>query len=159
MTMINPAEAFGDRDFRGVFIVCAAALLVWIAVFALAAAVFSLDRQAEGEISSSDEILNYVTQFKALPRTPEDKRAVAGEPLGVVSGIVDVLKLRERTQRLQSGSSGVTIQMDRLFGGELLDFLVSAENSGLVVRAAEIKAMPVSDLRLLSASLIMEPAK
>jgi hypothetical protein len=157
--MINPREAFEDRDFRNVFIICSVALAVWGMVFAFAAAALSLNRQVADEISSSDKILDYAMRYRALPRTGMNKMTASEEPLGVVSQIVDALKLRDRTQRLQSSSSGVSIQLERMFGGELLDFLVSLENSGLDVRAAEIRALPVSDLRLLSVSLTVEPAK
>jgi hypothetical protein len=159
--MINPREAFEDRDFRNVFITCAIALAVWGMVFAFAAAASSLNRQVADEISSSDEILDYAMRYRALPRTSTNgaDRSVLEEPLGIVSQIIDTLKLRERTQRLQSSSSGVSIQLERMFGGELLDFLVSLENGGLDVRAAEIRALPVSGVRLLSVSLTVEPAK
>ena len=128
-------------------------------VFAFAAAASSLNRQVSDEISSSDEVLDYAMRYRALPRTGASKITAAEEPLGVVSQIVDTLKLRDRTQRLQSSSSGVSIQLERMFGGELLDFLISLENSGLDVRTAEIRALPASDIRLLSVSLTLEPAK
>jgi hypothetical protein len=159
MTMINLREAFEDRDFRGVFIICAAALAVWGMVFAFAAAASSLNRQVSNELSSSDEVLDYAIRFRALPRTDANSITASEEPFGVISQIVDALKLRDRTQRLQSSSSGVSIQLERVFGGELMDFLVSLENSGLDVRAAEIRALPASDIRLLSVSLTVEPAK
>ena len=159
MTMINLREAFEDRDFRGVFLTCALALAVWGMVFAFAAGVSSLNRQVSDEISSSDEVLNYAMRYRALPRTDTGKSTASEEPLGVVSQIVDTLKLRDRTQRLQSSSFGVSIQLERMFGGELLDFLVSLENSGLDVRTAEIRALPASEIRLLSVSLTLEPAK
>ncbi|MDR0764756.1 MAG: hypothetical protein LBE65_04095 [Synergistaceae bacterium] len=159
MTMINTREAFDDRDFRNVFITCACALAVWGMVFAFAAASSSLNRRVADEISSSDEVLDYAMRYRALPRTDANRRAAPEEPLGVVSRIVDVLKLRDRTQRLQSSSSGVFIQLERVFGGELLDFLVSLENGGLDVRAAEIRALPSSGTRLLSVSLTAEPAR
>jgi hypothetical protein len=98
-------------------------------------------------------------RYRALPRAGTNKRAASEEPLGVVSEIIDVLKLRDRTQRLQSSSSGVSIQLERMFGGELLDFLISLENSGLDVRAAEIRALPASGIRLLSVFLTVDPAK
>jgi hypothetical protein len=159
MTMINLREEFEDRDFRNVFITCAIALAVWGMVFAFAAATSSLNRQVSDEISSSDEVLDYAMRFRAFPRTGANRMPASEEPLGAVSEIVDVLKLRERTQRLQSSSSGVSIQLERMYGGELLDFLVSLEYGGFDVRAAEIRALPVSDVRLLSVSLTVEPAK
>jgi hypothetical protein len=162
MIKINLREAFEDRDFRNVFITCAIALAVWGMVFAFATAASSLNRQVSDEISSSDEVLDYAMRYRALPRTGmknTDGVSASEEPLGVVSKIVDTLKLRDRTQRLQSNSSGVSIQLERMFGGELLDFLVSLENRGLDVRAAEIRALPVSGTRLLSVSLTAEPAK
>jgi hypothetical protein len=157
--MTNLREVFEDRDFRGVFITCVCALAVWGMVFAFAAGASSLNRQAADEISSSDEILDHAMRYRALPRTGTARKAAPEEPLGVVSETIDALKLRDRTQRLQSSSSGVSIQLERVFGGELLDFLVSLENGGLDVRAAEIRALPASDIRLLSVSLTVEPAK
>jgi hypothetical protein len=159
MTMINLREEFEDRECRNVFITIALALAVWGMASAFLAAASSLNRQVADEISSSDEILDYAMRYRALPRTEANKKTASEEPLGVVSETVDVLKLRDRTQRLQSSSSGVSIQLERMFGGELLDFLISLENSGLEARAAEIRALPVSGVRRLSVSLTVEPAK
>jgi hypothetical protein len=159
MTMVNLREAFEDRDFRGVFITCALALAVWGMVFAFAAGASSLNRQVSDAISSSDKILDYSMRYRALPRTSTNKRTAPEEPLGVVSRTIDALKLRDRTQRLQSSSSGVSIQLERMFGGELTDFLAALENSGLDARTAEIRALPVGSVRLLSVSLTVEPAK
>jgi hypothetical protein len=153
MTMINLREAFEDRGFRGVFIICAAAIAVRGVVFALAAASSSPNRQV------SDEVPYHTMLLRALPRTGTNKINPPEEPLNVVSQIVGTLKLRDRTQRLQSSSSGVSIQPERMFGGGLLDFLVSPGNSGLEVRAAEIRSLPASDIRLPSVSLTVEPAK
>jgi hypothetical protein len=98
-------------------------------------------------------------RFRALPRTSGAAPVSSGEPLGAISQIVDALGLGDRMTQLQSNPSGVVVQLEKLFGEELKDLLYSIENRGLVVRTAELRAMPAEGGRVLNVTLMMAPAR
>jgi hypothetical protein len=150
-------EIFLDREFRRPFFVCFLAAAVWIACFALVWETMSLGERIQADIVSSGRVIDYAAQFRALPQT--GPAAATGEPLGVLSQIVDALGLRDRLRQLQTNASGAVIQLDRLYGGELRDLLGAAEKRGLVVRTAEIRALPGEAGRILSVTIMVEPSK
>jgi hypothetical protein len=131
------------------------AAAVWIACIALAAKTMSLGSTLRADIVSSGRVVDYAAQFKALPRTGAPK--ASGDPLGVLSQIIDALGLRNRLRQLQSNASGAVVQIDGLFGSELRDFLGAAEKRGLVIKTAEIRALPGEGGRVLSVTIMMEP--
>jgi hypothetical protein len=149
-------EVFSDREFRRPFFVCFLAVTVWIACFALVWETMSLGERIRADIVSSGRVIDYAVQFRALPQAGP-AAAATGEPLGVLSQIVDALGLRDRLRQLQTNASGAVIQIDRLYGGELRDLISAAEKRGLVVRTAEIKALPGEGGRVLSTTVMVEP--
>ena len=151
-------EIFSDREFRRPFFACFLAAAVWIACFALVWEIMSLGERIRADIVSSGRVIDYAAQFRALPRTGPAARAT-GEPLGVLSQIVDALGLRDRLRQLQTNASGAVVQLDRLYGGELRDFLGAAEKRGLVLRTAEIRALPGEAGRVLSVTIMVEPSE
>ncbi|MDR1509903.1 MAG: hypothetical protein LBS53_09725 [Synergistaceae bacterium] len=151
-------EIFLDRGFRRPFIICLLAAAVWIVCFALVWKTVSLGEKLRADIVSSGRVMDYAARFKALPRTG-GPAAVAGDPLGVLSQLVDALGLRDRLRQLQSNASGALIQIDRLYGGELRDLIDAAEKRGLVVRTAEIRALPSEGGRVLSVTIMVEPSR
>ena len=153
--MINPREIIESREFRKPLLVCAAAIVVWTVFFAAAAGMKVRSRLVSSDLVSGGGILNYAMRYRALPRTGVTSHS-AEEPLGIISQIVDGLDLRDRMQQLQSGQSGTTVQLDKIYGDEMREFLVSAEGRGLRVRTAEIRALPSEGIRLLNAAFTME---
>jgi hypothetical protein len=132
-----------------------AACVVWAAGAVFASMLASLGSAASSDISSAGRVLDYAMQFRALPRTGNAAIQVE-EPLSALSQITDALGLRDRIRQLQSNTSGVVLQIEKLYGGELGELLYSAENRGLAVKTAEIRAMPGEGSRILNVTLMME---
>jgi hypothetical protein len=153
-------EMLRDGDFRRPIFLCAAALVVWVLLIALMLSSESSLNLAGSDLSSSGRVLDYAMQLKALPRTGNVVTETPDEPLSALSNIIDALGLRGRMQQLQSNPSGIVVQLERLYGDELGELLGSIENSGLSVKTAEIRALPVpGEGRQLSATLTMEAAR
>jgi hypothetical protein len=151
-------EIFSDGGFRRPFLICILAAAVWIVCLALTWETISVGRKIRADIVSSGRVMDYAVQFRALPRTGQASSA-AGDPLGALSQIVDALGMRDRLRDLKTNASGAVIQLDRLYGGELRDLLGAAEKRGLVVRTAEIRALPGETGRVLSVTVMVEPSE
>jgi len=154
--MTVPREIFSDADFRRPLIMLCAAAAVWVGVIVVLSMTISYARLANADISSSGMVLDYAMQFRALPRTGNAVQAPAEEPLGALSQIVDTLGLRDRMRQLQSNPSGIVVQLEKLYGGELRELLYSLENRGLVVKTGELRALPGEDGKILNVTLMME---
>jgi hypothetical protein len=137
--------------------IAALAAVIWIAFFVIAARITAAKHSLIGAMSVNDRIINSGMQYRAYPRTGRTQTARSTEdPLGVLTQIVDALALRDRMQQLQSNASGVLIQLERLYGQELQEFLSTVESRGLEIRTAEIRALPASGGRVLSATFTLE---
>jgi hypothetical protein len=158
--MFKLIEELENREFRKPLLLCACAIAVWLLFFILAGRVGVTNENISRDFATSDSILSYAMQYKALPRTGQNRPAVvAEEPLGTISQIVDALGLRDKMQQLQSNSSGVTVQLERLYGNELQDFLNAVENGGLRIKTAEIRVLPSGGIRMLNAAFLMESVR
>jgi hypothetical protein len=137
------------------FFFCAACA-VWATGAVFASMLAASADTANSDISSAGQVLDYAMQFRALPRTG-NAAPRSEDPLGALSQITDALGLRDRIRQLQSNTSGVVLQVEKMFGGELGELLYSAENRGLAVKTAEIRALPGEGSRILSVTLMMDP--
>jgi hypothetical protein len=157
--MTRIPEILKDADFRRPLYLSCAAAAMWVVLFIFAWSLVSSGNLMNLDISSSDRVLDYAMQFRALPRTEIPKAASAEDPLSVLSQIVDVLGLRDRVQQLQSNPSGVVIQLEKLYGDELGELLYSIENRGIDIKTAEIRALPSEGGRILNVTLMMGQAR
>ncbi|MDR3280345.1 MAG: hypothetical protein LBT23_07520 [Synergistaceae bacterium] len=156
MTLIR--EIASDREFRRPLAMCALAVFVWVVFFAIMASLLASTSRVGSDIASGGRVLDYAMKYRALPRKGIDARNT-DDPLGALSQIVDALELRDRMRQLTSNQSGVLIQLDKIFGGEMREFLASAENRGLSIRTAEIRALPSGGGRALNATFMLEPLR
>ncbi|MDR1137312.1 MAG: hypothetical protein LBK91_03215 [Synergistaceae bacterium] len=150
-------EIFLDRGFRRPLFFCFLAAAAWVLCLAFAVETVSLGGRLRADIVSSGRVVDYAAQFRALPRSGPAE--AIGDPLGVLSQIVDALGLRDRLRQLQSNASGAVIQLDGLYGAELRDLLGAAEKRGLFIRTAEIRALPGEGGRVLSVTIMVEPSE
>ncbi len=74
----------------------------------------------------------------------------------MLSEIVDTLGLRDRVVQLQSNVSGIALQLERVYGEELKEFLLTLDSRGLKIKTAEIKVLPVGSERFLAVTLLLE---
>jgi hypothetical protein len=157
--MTRLADMLRDAAFRRALLMASAALAVWVIFAALLWAAGTSGNMAGSDISSSARVLDYAMQFRALPRTGGAAAAAPGEPLGALSEILDALGLRDRVRQLQSNPSGITAQIESMYGNELGELLNSLENGGLAVKTAEIRGMPSESEKLLGVTLTLEPSR
>jgi hypothetical protein len=157
--MMGLSELIEDRRFRRPFFACAAAAVVWVVFFVLASWVSARNSESFSNAADGARILDYAMRYRVLPRIGPDIPLLREDPLGALSQIVDALGLRDRMQQLQSNQSGVTIQLERLYGEEMSDFLNAAEGRGLDIKTAEIRVLPEGNGRVLNAVFVLEPSR
>ena len=156
--MTRLLEMLRDADSRRPLILSAAAVAVWIVFVVLVLNTSSYGSRASSDMSSSGRVLDYAMRFRALPRTQPVPGPIE-DPLGEISVIVDGLKLRDKIRQLSSNPSGVVVQFEKLYGGELGDLLKAMDKARLSVKTAEIRALPGDGGKLLSAQLTLEASQ
>ena len=134
------------------------AAAVWMAFLFLVLEIRDMGREIDRDLSAGDQIINNAIVYRSYPATARTKTAATTteEPLTVLSQIVDALELRERMLQLQSNASGILLQLDKLYGEELEEFLGTIESRGLTIKTAEIRSIPSGEERLIGATLLME---
>ena len=133
------------------------AIAAWLISLVLLLHVYGLGGAVGSELYSGERILDMAAKFKASPASEQSVSAASeGDPLSLVSDIAETLNMRDRVQQLQSNESGVLLQLERIYGDEMVKFLSTAESRGLNVKTAEIKALPSGDDRLLGATFLLE---
>lgn len=134
------------------------AAVIWMAFLFLVLEIRDMGRVIGRDLSAGDQIINNAIVFRSYPAATRTKAApsTTEEPLTVLSQIVDALELRERMLQLQSNASGILLQLDKLYGEELEEFLATIESRGLTIKTAEIRSIPSGEERLIGATLLME---
>lgn len=122
--------------------------LVWLLGFVLLSDALYILRHSKERLGEADSILNAATMIKSYPshKTPEGK-----EPLSAISSVIDSLGLKERVAQMNSGASGLTLQVERLYPEEFTNLVESISINGLYIKTAEIRAISSGkDGRLLN---------
>lgn len=144
----------------------AAALLLWLLAFALFLQALGIGSQSVREIDAAERVINAAVVYKSYPSVASAQKGnEAEDPYAVTSEVVSSLNLDDRILQLATQSSqashtpGVLLQIERLYGEEMAQLVTLFESQGLLVRTAEIRAMPVGKERLLSGTFSLEAAK
>ena len=129
----------------------------WLISLVLLLYVYSFGSVVSSELYMGERILDMAAKYRAYPASAQSAAAGSDEdPLTLVSDIAETLNMRDRVQQLQSDESGVLLQLERIYGDEMVKFLSTAESRGLNVKTAEIKALPSGEDRLLGATFLLE---
>jgi hypothetical protein len=143
-------------DSRRLFSLMALAVAVWAAAAVLMFRIADVNMSLKERLDSGDRIINAASVYRSYPKKGLDQaRPAEKDPMSVITGVVQMLGMGERMS-IHSDPSGISVQLDRLYGNELREFLNTMESRGLKVRTAEIKALPSGGERLLSVILQME---
>lgn|GEM_PF-790276 len=144
----------------------AAALLIWVLALALFLRTLEAGSAASGGIQAADRVINAAILYKSYPSTAARRSGDSAEdPYTAASEIVSSLNLNDRILQLStqasqgSQTSGVLLQIERLYGDEMTQLVTLFESRGLSVRTAEVRAMPVGKERLLTATFSLEGAR
>ena len=127
--------------------------LIWtvgIVLFAEAAIVLNNNRD---RLLDTGKILNAANIYRSYPsRTSAEGK----EPLSALSDTIEELGFKDRAGLVNSGSSGLTVQITELNGAEFTSFLSLLSKKGLQVKTAEIRAITSSQKgRLINASILI----
>lgn len=134
-----------------------ATLLIWSAAAAVFSFALSSLKENERLLSDSGRVLAAAVKIRSYPQleTTADK-----EPLAVLSEVVDKLGLQDRVAQLASSSSGLVLQLNRLYRDEFVKLAEDIGKNGLSVNTAEIRAFSSNkDGRLINVTLTVIGAK
>ncbi|MDR3353661.1 MAG: hypothetical protein LBO21_01330 [Synergistaceae bacterium] len=154
--MINLSEIREMPDSRRLLGLVVLTVAVWAAAAALMFRIAGVNASLNESLESGDRIINAASVYRSYPQKgPDQSRPAEKDPMSVITGIVQAMGIGERMS-IHSNPSGISVQLDRLYGSELREFLNIMESRGLKVRTAEIRALPRGEERLLSISFQME---
>lgn len=143
-------------EFRRISLLYIIGALLWICFIAILFQMSWSSGQLRSSVSAGGQIIGIASRVESGSPTQQMTPALIGEPLTVLTEIVNTLGLRERMVQLQSNVAGISLQFERIYGNELTEFLTTLDSRGLVIKNGEIKALPAGDERLLSVSLLLE---
>ena len=147
--MITIEEIREIPEAKRIFRLFLIAFVLWATLIAVILRVRSMGEEITAILESGDQIINVASAYRSYP----DLR----QPLlASVSEIVEALGLRSRMSQLQANASGVQLQLDRLYGSEMREFLNSLEEKELRVRTAEVKTLSSPGGLVLNASFLLE---
>jgi len=129
------------------------ALLVWTAGTAFFLEASSILNSSKDRVMDTRKILDAANTFYSYPsRTSAEGK----EPLSLLTDVINELSLKDRVGLMNSGSSGLTVQMTELNGAEFVSFLKRLSEKGLQVNTADIRAITSTQKgRLINASMLM----
>ncbi|MDR1515728.1 MAG: hypothetical protein LBS45_08535 [Synergistaceae bacterium] len=155
--MITIDEIRDMPEARRLFRLFAIALVLWIALAVLVMRVRAMEDEIAMNLNSADQVINVASVYRSYPEQEQATEPQSGtDSLAAVSEIVETLELRGRMSQLQANASGVQLQLDRLYGKEMREFLDSLERKELRVRTAEVKTLSGPDGLVLNASFLLE---
>jgi hypothetical protein len=132
----------------------AVVLCVWILAFILLSNALFLKTSAAKRLTETDEIVSAAGVVKSYPTR---KISAGKEPLSAVSNLLDTLSLRSRVSQMSSSASGLVLQVNDLYPGEVTALIDAISGSGLSVRTAEIRAIASNQKgRLMTVSFVLE---
>jgi type II secretory pathway component PulM len=155
--MINIDELREMPEARRLFRLYALALVLWIALAVIVTRISAMKDETALNLASADQVINIAALYKSYPEPEQAAASQSGtDSVAAVSEIVETLELRSRMSQLQANASGVQLQLDRLYGKEMSEFLDSLEEKDLRVRTAEIKTLSGPGGLVLNASFLLE---
>jgi len=129
------------------------ALLIWTAAAALFLEASAVLNSSKERFNDAGKILDAANTFYSYP-----SRTSAGgkEPLSLLTDAINELSLKDRVGLINSGSSGLTVQMTELNGAEFVSFLKRLSEKGLQANTADIRAITSAQKgRLINASMLI----
>jgi hypothetical protein len=144
-------------ETRRLALIYLTAAMIWIALLFVLYRISDTSREIRADLTTGDQVINSAVIYKSSSKGPSvTAQSIQGEPLSVLSEIVDTLGLRDRMVQLQSNVSGIALQLERIYGEELKEFLITLDSRGLKIKTGEIKVLPVDNERLLAVALLLE---
>ncbi len=129
------------------------ALLVWTAGAAFFLEASAILNSSKERVMDTGKILDAANTFYSYPsRTSAEGK----EPLSLLTDVINELSLKDRVGLMNSGSSGLTVQMTELNGAEFVSLLKRLSEKGLQVKTSDIRAITsVQKGRLINSSMLI----
>lgn len=105
------------------------------------------------------ELLELAREYKSIsvPMGQEDPSIWKDQdPIEIISSTLEKVGLKANLVQLSVLSSGVNVQLERLYGEDLGTFIQQIRLKGLEISSAEIKGLPDGDGLLFTLSMIVE---
>lgn len=155
--MMNLNEIREMPESRRLFRLFAAAAVLWLLFFILLYYIAAAGNTIKSGVASGDRVLSAAAIYTPSAAPGTARTVSDADTMTVVTDILDTLELRSRAIQLQSNASGVSLNLERVYGSEMQEFLSTLESRGLRIRNAELKSLPAGDERVLGAVLLLEP--
>ncbi len=132
------------------------ALLVWLLGLVFLLNANGISRQNKERLGETDSIMNAAVMIKSYPK---QDTSPGREPLTAVSSIIDSLGLKDRVGQMNSGTSGIVLQVNGIYPDELTNFIEAILRNKLSIKTAEIRAMSSGkEGRLINVTVALEAA-
>jgi hypothetical protein len=155
--MITLGEIRDIPEARRLFRLFGIALALWIIFILLLVRIGGMGDEILKNLEAGDNIIEAASTYRSYPTATRNKSQQPGsEPLTAISEIVESMGLRDRMPQLQSNSSGVLLQLERIYGDEMERFLAELEKKGLGIKTAEMRSIPSGEDRVLNATFLVE---
>lgn len=114
------------------------ALLIWTVGTVLFLEASADLNSSKERVMDTGKIVDAANTFNSYPSRISSE---GKEPLSVLTEIINELNLKDRVGQMNSGSSGLTVQMTELNGADFVSLLKLLSEKGLQVRTADIRAI------------------
>lgn len=129
-------------------------LCIWVFGLILLSNALFLKSSAQRRLVEADGVINAASAIKAYPSRSV---TLGQEPLSAISSVLDSLKLRDRVSQMSSSATGLVLQVNDLYVGEMSGLIEAISNSGLTIRTAEIRAISTNQSgRKMTISFVLE---
>ncbi|MDO4987838.1 MAG: type II secretion system protein GspM [Synergistes sp.] len=136
-------------------VIAAVIWLVAVVVFVFALSAMSANRE---RLDEAGRVLNGAMTIKSYPALGTG--AEGKEPLAALSEIVDKLGLQSNVVQMSSSSSGLLLQISRLYNDDFTKLIEDIDKNGLTIKTAEIRAVSSQkDGRLIDATVTIGGTK
>ncbi|NLD05263.1 MAG: hypothetical protein GX672_05130 [Synergistaceae bacterium] len=129
------------------------ALLIWTVGTVLFLEASADLNSSKARVMDTGKIVDAANTFYSYPSRISSE---GKEPLSILTETINELSLKDRVGLMNSGSSGLTVQMTELNGADFVSLLKLLSEKGLQVRTADIRAITSPRKgRLINASMLI----
>ncbi len=131
-------------------------MLLWVTAFSFVGRQGELNGRIELKERRYADLVEVIRAYRAQPEARERTATESkGDPLTILSRLLEKVGIKDRLVQLSSASSGVSLQVEQLYPGELGTLLQEVLRQGLPILSCELRAVPAGDERRLTCSLLV----
>jgi hypothetical protein len=147
-----------NRQAQRLALLSLAGFLLWMTALNLSGEVEALRSRMALQEDRFRRLAQVVRSYRNEPHQ-ETAPVPTGDILSSLSSLIDQVGIKDRLVQLSTGSTGATLQLERLYGEELATLLQELERRGLPLLSAELRSVPYGEARLFACSLLVGGGK